>query len=79
MTGFTEQRAFGYLPRSQPLRASTENGGATWLTHGPEAMDDCSVRTVELGGESSDSLLRRTLYAVGDLSYAKEVFSMSEI
>lgn len=50
MTGFTEQRAFGYLPRSQPLRASTENGGATWLTHGPEAMDDCSVRTVELGG-----------------------------
>lgn len=49
MTGFTEQRAFGYPPRSQPLRASTENGGATWLTHGPEAMDDCSVRTVELG------------------------------
>ena len=50
MTGFTEQRAFDYLPRSQPLRASTENGGATWLTHGPEAMDDCSVRTAELGG-----------------------------
>ena len=50
MTGFTEQRAFDYLPRSQPLQVSTENGGTTRLTHGPEAMDDCSVRTVELGG-----------------------------
>ena len=79
MTGFTEQRAFDYLPRSQPLQVSTENGGTTRLTHGPEAMDDCSVRTVELGGLPSDSLLRRTLYAAGDLSYTKKASLMTSI
>ena len=57
----------------------TENGGVTWLTHGPEAMDDCSVRTVELGGLPSDSLLRRTLYAAGGLSYTKKASLMTSI